>query len=167
MRITAIVDSFLTQIDLPNEAATLALGAAMAAHVAVGDTLALRGDLGAGKTTLARGLIGALSGEMDVPSPTYTLVQTYETPKGELWHGDMYRLEQSQDCIELGLEDAFLDCICLIEWPDKLGGYLPSRHLRITLAQDGESDTRTLEIIGDATWRDRLADLKNMDILSG
>lgn len=144
------VHSFLTQIDLPNEAATLALGAAVAAHMEIGDTLALRGDLGAGKTTLARGLIGALSGEGDVPSPTYTLVQTYETPKGELWHGDMYRLEQPQDCIELGLEDAFLDCICVIEWPDKLGGFLPDTAVNITIIFDGAG--RVARIEGAKQW---------------
>ena len=131
------MESYLTQISLLNEAATLRLGAALAKHVHLGDTLALRGNLGAGKTTLARGLISALSGESEVPSPTYTLVQTYETPKGELWHGDMYRLERPEDCIELGLEDAFLDCICVIEWPDKLGDFLPGASIDITILFDG------------------------------
>lgn len=144
------MNSFLTHINLPNEAATLSLGAALAHFMAVGDSLALRGDLGAGKTTLARGLIGALSGETDVPSPTYTMVQTYDTPKGELWHGDMYRLERPQDCIELGLEEAFLDCICLIEWPDKLGGYLPKDAINITIAFDGTG--RAARIEGAKKW---------------
>ena len=140
----------MTQITLPNEAATLALGAAMAAHMEIGDTLALRGDLGAGKTTLARGLIATLSGETDVPSPTYTLVQTYDTPKGELWHGDMYRLERPQDCIELGLEDAFLDCICVIEWPNKLGSFLPEMCINITITFDGAG--RVARIKGAKDW---------------
>ena len=142
------------QINLPDEAATLALGALLAEHIAVGDCLALRGDLGAGKTTLARGMIAALTNESDVPSPTYTLVQSYETPKGELWHGDMYRLERPEDCAELGLEDAFLDCICLIEWPDKLGSFLPKSAINITLSFDGGG--RMARIGGAPSW---IADL--------
>ena len=116
----------------------------------MGDTLALRGNLGAGKTTLARGLISALSGESEVPSPTYTLVQTYETPKGELWHGDMYRLDRPEDCIELGLEDAFLDCICIIEWPDKLGDFLPRASIDVTILFDGPG--RVACIKGAKDW---------------
>ena len=154
MRITVDVDSFLTQINLPNEAATLALGAALASHLAAGDTLALRGELGAGKTTLARGIITALSGETDVPSPTYTLVQTYESARGELWHGDMYRLARPQDCLELGLEDAFLDCICVIEWPDKLGAFLPESAINITITFDGPNRDmgRSARIEGAKDW---------------
>jgi tRNA threonylcarbamoyladenosine biosynthesis protein TsaE len=145
VRITAEVDSFLTQITLPDEAQTLALGAALAARLTAGDCLALRGGLGVGKTTLARGLITALSGETDVPSPTYTLVQSYDTPKGELWHGDMYRLERPEDCLELGLEDAFLDAICLIEWPDKLGAFLPETAINLTIEFADEGRVARLE----------------------
>ncbi|MDA8637384.1 tRNA (adenosine(37)-N6)-threonylcarbamoyltransferase complex ATPase subunit type 1 TsaE [Rhodospirillales bacterium] len=153
---------------LRNEAATRAVAAELSTVLKAGDIVALDGTLGAGKTAFARALINAMPGVVeDVPSPTFTLVQTYQRGDAEIWHFDLYRLEVPEDAFELGIEDAFADAISLIEWPDKLGGYLPSRHLRITLAQDGESDTRTLEIIGDATWRDRLADLKNMDILSG
>ena len=150
MRITAAVDSVFVKINLPDEAATLAFGAALAGTLAAGDVLALRGDLGAGKTTLARGVITALMGDVDVPSPTYTLVQSYDTPKGELWHGDMYRLERPEACIELGLEDAFLDCICLIEWPDKLGKFLPRNAVNITLSFDGHG--RTARIEGAPSW---------------
>jgi tRNA threonylcarbamoyladenosine biosynthesis protein TsaE len=135
----------------------------IAPHLRCGDTLALRGDLGAGKTTLARGLIRALCGEVEVPSPTYTLVQIYETPQGELWHGDMYRLESPQACHELGLEDAFLDAICLIEWPDNLGVFLPQSAINVSLSfqetsqitpQETSQETygRWLEISGGAPW---------------
>lgn len=144
------MDSNLTQIFLSDEAATLALGAALAANVQMGDTLALRGDLGAGKTTLARGLIFALTGEREVPSPTYTLVQTYDIADGELWHGDMYRLERPEDCLELGLDDAFLDCICLIEWPDKLGAYLPKDTINVTLRFEGAG--RVAHVEGAHAW---------------
>ncbi|MGB0908025.1 MAG: tRNA (adenosine(37)-N6)-threonylcarbamoyltransferase complex ATPase subunit type 1 TsaE [Maricaulaceae bacterium] len=136
--------------DLGDESATLALGARLAAHLAAGDVVALRGDLGAGKTTLARGLIRALIGETDVPSPTYTLIQTYDTPRAELWHGDMYRLERPEDAYELGLLDAFEDCICLIEWPDKLGDLWPEDALDTHLTFDGEGRIATLS--GDREW---------------
>jgi tRNA threonylcarbamoyladenosine biosynthesis protein TsaE len=160
--------TILAKTVLRNEAATRAVAAELSTVLKAGDIVALDGTLGAGKTAFARALINAMPGVVeDVPSPTFTLVQTYQRGDAEIWHFDLYRLEVPEDAFELGIEDAFADAISLIEWPDKLGGYLPSRHLRITLAQDGESDTRTLEIIGDATWRDRLADLKNMDILSG
>lgn len=144
----------MTQIKLPDEAATLAMGARIAPFLHTGDMLALRGALGAGKTTFARGLIRTLTGETDVPSPTYTLVQIYETSDGELWHGDMYRLEQPQDCIELGLEDAFLDCICVIEWPDKLGVFLPKDYIEVSIAFDGEGRVATLK--GRRNWIDKI-----------
>lgn len=131
------MDSFVTQIELADEQATLALGAAVAPHLRTGDVFALRGGLGAGKTCFARGVITALVGPAEVPSPTYTLVQSYDTPQGELWHGDMYRLPREDDVIELGLEDAFLDCICLIEWPDKIAAFLPDDVIDIEFSFDG------------------------------
>ncbi len=99
----------------------------------------------------------------DVPSPTFTLVQTYQRGDAEVWHFDLYRLEDPEDVFELGIEDAFADAISLIEWPDKLGSYLPKKHLRIVLAQDGESDTRTLQIIGDESWQGRLSEVLDAD----
>ena len=129
---------------LQDEAATLALGARLAPLVTTGDVIALSGDLGAGKTTLARGLIAALCGDIEVPSPTYTLVQTYDTPKGELWHCDMYRLERPEDGYELGLMDAFETAICLIEWPENLGDLLPRDCLKIDIGFDGVSRKATL-----------------------
>lgn len=153
---------------LGTEADTRALAAELSAFLTVGDIIALDGTLGAGKTAFARALINAMPGNVeDVPSPTFTLVQTYQRGDSEIWHFDLYRLESPEDAFELGIEDAFADAISLIEWPDKLGPYLPSRHLRITLAQDGESDTRTLEIVGNAEWHARLASLNNMDADGG
>ena len=104
----------MQNLTLKYDGDTLALGATLAEVVVPGDIIALTGDLGAGKTTLARGLIHALCGEIEVPSPTYTLVQMYDTPKGEIWHCDMYRLEQPRDAYELGLIEAFDTAICLI-----------------------------------------------------
>ena len=140
-------------IFLENETATLALGASIAATLKAGDVIALRGDLGAGKTTLSRGVIAALTGEADVPSPTYTLVQVYEADDCELWHCDMYRLQRAEDCLELGLMDAFEDAICLIEWPDKLGEYLPDTALGIEIVF--EKDGRIARFSG---WDERIDD---------
>ncbi len=123
---------------LPDEAATLRFGARLAALLRRGDMLVLIGDLGAGKTTLVRGLIRSLCGDhTDVPSPTFTLVQTYETGIGTLWHFDLYRLESPDEVRELGLEEALED-ICLIEWPEKAGHYLPKTGFELRLTFEGE-----------------------------
>ena len=164
----AIIPEIIVQATLKTEADTRTAAAKLAGFLQVGDIVALDGTLGAGKTAFARALINAFPGDdEDVPSPTFTLVQTYQRGATEIWHFDLYRLDDSEDAFELGIEDAFADAISLIEWPDKLGTYLPSRHLRINLAQADESDTRTLEIIGNALWRDRLVDFENMDLKSG
>lgn len=125
-------------VKLANEAETLALGAKLIAQLSVGQTVCLTGGLGAGKTTLVRGMIQSVLGSIDVPSPTYTLVQTYEMPEFELWHCDMYRLERPEDGYELGLLDAFEDAVCLIEWPDKLGELIPENALTIDIQFEGE-----------------------------
>jgi tRNA threonylcarbamoyladenosine biosynthesis protein TsaE len=149
---------------LQNEEETRFTAEALSKYLRPGDIIALDGTLGAGKTAFARALINAMPGEAeDVPSPTFTLVQTYQRGETEIWHFDLYRLEDPEDAFELGIEDAFADAISLIEWPDKLGNYLPKKHLRIVLAQGGESDTRTLEVIGDDNWRVRLAKFMDAD----
>jgi tRNA threonylcarbamoyladenosine biosynthesis protein TsaE len=136
MSLTPARDSH--RLALPDENATLALGARLAGDLALGQALMLSGGLGAGKTTLARGLIAAWTGvEEDAPSPTYTLVQTYDGPKGPLWHVDLYRLDDPDAAFELGLEDAFAEALCVIEWPERLGPYRPVDRLDIHLAPDG------------------------------
>jgi len=123
-------------IALPDEAATAALGAAIAPHLRRGDVVYLTGDLGMGKSTLARGLVRALTRpDQEVPSPTFTLVQGYDTPAFELLHLDLYRLEDPEETLELGLDDARNDGVLLIEWPDRLGHLGFDARLDIVLEQ--------------------------------
>jgi tRNA threonylcarbamoyladenosine biosynthesis protein TsaE len=141
---------------LKDENATMALGAWLAPFLHAGDVVLLKGDLGAGKTTWARGLICFLLGATEVPSPTYTLVQIYEAPSFEIWHFDLYRLKQENDIWELGIEEALEDGVCLIEWPERIGGLLSGTELTISL--NINSTGRTANIIGNAIWEARLAD---------
>lgn len=110
------VKSATRSYDLPDEAATAALAQLLAPLLRQGDVLALQGDLGAGKTTFARALINALEGPVEeVPSPTFTLVQTYQRGELEIWHFDLYRLEDPEEAWELGIEEAFSEGVSLIE----------------------------------------------------
>lgn len=141
---------------LPDAAATARLGAALGAVLRAGDVVALTGDLGAGKSALSRAAIRARLGdpEAEVPSPTFTLVQTYEMAELEIWHVDLYRLEGRADAIELGLDEAFVDSACLIEWPDRLGPDLPARALRIEIVHEGEG--RRARIAAPVEWQNRI-----------
>lgn len=135
---------------------TVAFGAALASVLRAGDVVTLEGPLGAGKTTLARGLIAAFAGAEIVPSPTFTLVETYPGKAGALWHFDLYRLEKPADVWELGLEEALEDGVVLMEWPDRIAGLLPEGALRLELAIL-DSRARRLTATGpQAPWRARL-----------
>ncbi len=126
-------------IPLPGPEDTARLGAWLADHLAPGDTLLLRGQIGAGKTHLARALIQTWLGRLeDVPSPTFTLVQTYVARGAELWHADLYRLTHPHEVDELGLTAAFDTAICLVEWPDRLGKLTPLRAIDLTLTVAGD-----------------------------
>ncbi|GJL98125.1 MAG: tRNA (adenosine(37)-N6)-threonylcarbamoyltransferase complex ATPase subunit type 1 TsaE [Hyphobacterium sp.] len=143
---------------LPDAVATGSLGARLGRALIPGDVVLLHGDLGMGKTTLARGMIATLCGVDDAPSPTYTLVQSYDTDRGDwLFHADLYRIEAEAELTELGLDDAFDDAICLIEWPERLGRYRPERRLDLHLTQDGDGRIAQISMIGD--WGDRLANV--------
>ena len=134
------------------EADTLAVAARLAAESRTGDIFLLEGDLGAGKTAFARAFIRSLTGDPDqeVPSPTFTLLQTYDTPRGEIWHFDLYRLKDPDEIYELGWEDAIADGILLIEWPDKLGPHRPARCVTITLTPlPGQPSARTITLIDE------------------
>ena len=134
-------------LPLPDEAATERLGAALAARLRPRDVVALVGGLGAGKTTLARAILRAASGEpaLVVPSPTFTLVEVYDTPRGAFWHFDLYRLETAEQVFELGWEEARADGIALVEWAERLGPLLPKERLTVTLSIEGEGRRATLE----------------------
>ena len=146
-------------LDLPDEAATAALAARIAAVAAPGDVIALRGELGAGKTSFVRAFIRARGGEGPVPSPTFTLAQLYDLPSGPVWHFDFYRLKRAEDAWELGIEEAFADAISLIEWPERAAAVLPAPRLDITLRQGPTPVSRRAELVGYGDWEARLAAL--------
>jgi len=146
-------------IELPDEAATAALAAGVAALARAGDVIALKGELGAGKTSFARAFIRARGGAEDVPSPTFTLVQTYELGDATVWHFDCYRLRHPEEAWELAIEDAFNEGISLIEWPELLGSLVPARRLEITLRAGPTPDSRRAEIDPGSEWAARLPGL--------
>lgn len=116
-----------------------------------GDCILLNGSLGAGKTHFARSLIqSVLSNIEDVPSPTFTLVQTYDTDVGPIWHADLYRINGADEIEELGLTEAMEDAICLIEWPDRLGDLKPDDALVLQFTAQDDPDARAVT----ATWTD-------------
>ena len=146
-------------IDLSDEAATAALAARLARLIRRGDVIALKGELGAGKTSFARAFIRARGAAEEVPSPTFTLVQIYELGESTIWHFDCYRLRHPEEAWELAIEDAFNDGISLIEWPERLGSLLPTRRLLIRLCAGSTALARRAKIDPAADWAGRLAGL--------
>jgi tRNA threonylcarbamoyladenosine biosynthesis protein TsaE len=143
-------------LTLADEAATARLGERLAGVLAPGDLVLLFGDLGAGKTTLARALIAALTGERDAPSPTYTLVQTYQTGAGwPLAHADLYRLEDEAELEELGLDEIVEEGAVLVEWPGQAPSWRPEARLEISLTGAGD-EPRSAHLHGFLSWEDRL-----------
>jgi tRNA threonylcarbamoyladenosine biosynthesis protein TsaE len=143
-------------IALPDLAATARLAGTVARHIRPGDAILLEGPLGAGKTAFARALLRAATGDpaLEVPSPTFTLVQTYDTPVGPIHHFDLWRLSGPAALAELGWDDATAD-IVLVEWADRLGGLRPDGALTVRL-EIGEGDARTATFSG---WHDRIGAL--------
>jgi tRNA threonylcarbamoyl adenosine modification protein YjeE len=146
---------------LPSPAATAAFAEAVAPRLRAGDTLLLEGPIGAGKTHFARALIKArlraAGRDEDVPSPTFTLVQTYDDGGAEIWHADLYRLTGAGEAAELGLDDAFRNAIVIVEWPDRLGPEAPPGALRLTFAEGPAEEARRLTLTSDDQgWADRL-----------
>lgn len=152
-----VIDMSEFAIVLAAEAETARLGAAVATQVRRGDVIALHGPLGAGKTTLARGLVHRLTDDAEeVVSPTFTLAQVYETARGNVWHFDLYRLKSPEEALEIGIEEAFADGVSLIEWPERLGSLLPKNRLDIFLSHDGAGRKA---LLSGAAWADRLPEI--------
>lgn len=136
--------------------ATERLGAALAAQLRIGDVVALHGALGAGKTTLARGVLTGLGLADEAPSPSFSLVVAYAPPEVRLplWHVDLYRIEDAEEVEELGLDDARADGALLIEWPERMGARLWPDSLSLTLEPD-DSGGRRLTWLAPAAWGTR------------
>lgn len=146
------VAGFETTVTLSDETATAELGARIARGLEPGDAVLLKGDLGAGKTTLARAILRALGVEGHVPSPTFTLVQAYQAQDLPVFHYDLYRIENPRELAELGIDDALDDGVLLVEWPER--GFpqrLAADALTVTLTQ-GSASTREAHISGPARW---------------
>jgi len=147
-------------IELASEQETVQFAKKLSRMTGPGDVIALYGDLGAGKSVLARAFIRAhMDDDIEVPSPTFTLLQTYDADEMVLYHFDLYRLKVPEEALELGIDDAFHDGLSIIEWPDRLGGYLPRDRLDITLVQGSLSEARTARLVGRGYWSARVSEV--------
>jgi len=145
------VRKFARTAVLADLAATDALGARIAAGIKPGDAVTLEGDLGTGKTTLARAILRALGVTDTVPSPTFTLVQHYETARLPISHYDLYRVEHADELDELGLEDALTGGVVLVEWPERAADRLPTDSLHVAL-RTIEAQARQVTLSGPVRW---------------
>ncbi len=140
----------MIELALSDLEATRSLARRLAPALGAGDVIGLAGPLGAGKTTFARALIEALAkaggaGPVgEVPSPTFSLVQVYETGAVPVWHFDLYRLERPADALELAVEEAFAGAISLVEWPERLGEIMPGDWLELRMERHGDGARRAV-----------------------
>lgn len=146
-------------IHLPDEQATEAFGRSIAPLLRPGDSIALFGTLGAGKTSLSRGILLGLGHDGEVASPTFPIVQTYDPPDVSVpvWHVDLYRIEATHELEELGLDDALTDSVLLIEWPERLPSLWPGT-LRLQLDHDprgGRNLTASVPTAWERRWPPR------------
>lgn len=140
-----------------NEEKMIELGRRMSLCSGRGDVFALYGTLGMGKSTFARAFIQNLCGKSEVPSPTFTLVQMYDAPDFTVYHFDLYRLKTPEEIFELNMEEALYDGVCLIEWPDKMGGYLPRRAIKVEISLSGTGRKLTFTFSDEKTYNRFLA----------
>ncbi len=164
-------------LELPDEAATARLARSLAAVARAGDVIALAGELGSGKTVFARAFINALpppkpapasdappgappGAPEEVPSPTFTLLQTYQRAPAPVWHFDLYRLERPEEIHEIGFEEGLGEAIVLIEWPERLGPLLPAERLELRLDFAERAEARRATLTGTGSWTRRLRGLE-------
>jgi len=147
-----MTDEPFLSIYLPDEAATAELATQIARTLRPGDVVALHGDLGVGKTSLARAIIRSLGYIGDVPSPTFTLMQIYETDAGAVAHFDLYRLQMPDELVELNWDEALASGISLVEWPERAGALLPNRRLDVTLRYGSGATGRTICLQPSGGW---------------
>jgi tRNA threonylcarbamoyladenosine biosynthesis protein TsaE len=155
-------DCPMLMLSLPDEQTTRALGRRLAGLIRPGDVIALRGVLGSGKTELARALLRARAGAaIEVPSPSYTLVQDYRFPDLLIRHIDLYRIQHSAELLELGLEAPAADEAWLVEWPEHADAVLPADRLELELRQGDAPDARIAHLSAGPSWIERLGVLRD------
>ena len=152
---------YKVHLELKDEDATADLAQKIASCAKIGDVIYLRGTLGMGKSSFARAFIRSQSDvkNLEVPSPTFTLVQTYMDLKVPVWHFDLYRLECPEEIDEIGIDEALSSAVSLIEWPERLGSLSFANTLSITLEPGIEPDGRFAHLSADASWKERLKGL--------
>ena len=137
------------ELYLKTEADTQTIGKTLAKLAQTGDVFALYGTLGMGKSVFARAFVQELCGNQEVPSPTFTLLQTYEAPNFDIYHFDLYRLKSAEEIFEIGMEEALYGGVSLIEWPDKMGGYLPKDIFKITIEPFKTGRKMTIQVASE------------------
>ena len=148
--------------DCKTEENTKEIAASMARFCRQGDVFALNGTLGMGKSVFARAFIQSLCGEVDVPSPTFTLVQMYDTQDFCIYHYDLYRIKSAEEIFELGIEEAMYDGVCLIEWPERMKGYLPRKTINIEISPNGSGRKIEISFNDDKSYQ-RFSTLKELN----
>jgi len=161
--VTPQSESFYHTLTFRSEAETAAFGARIADLLQAGDVVTLGGDLGVGKTVFARGIIRRFLPREEVPSPTFTLIQAYETPRFAISHVDLYRVKERSELRELGLDEALERGVLLIEWPDRMGELLPRDRLDVMLSAVDDDNERMLQIVSRGSWVARIKGLFSRD----
>ena len=158
-----IIENIVLNLTVTIEADTQRIARDIASLVQVGDIIALSGDLGTGKTVFSRAFIHALGGRGEVPSPTFTMVQSYDLGSLIVHHLDLYRMEQPEDAFELGIEELFTTGVTLVEWPARLGVYLPNDRLNLMISHprrlSNANTVRTITLEGVGSWQSRMKEL--------
>lgn len=144
---------------MEDEKATVRFGQALAELSRRGDFYALYGTLGVGKSVLSRAFVQKLCGPVEVPSPTFTLVQSYEAPEFEIYHFDLYRIKSPDEIFEIGLEEAMYGGVCLVEWPERMKPYLPRDCFRLEISPEGEGRRVDIWVASE----DKAARLQNLE----